>query len=399
MKVCQRQPRCRTTTSAAARPISRSLANPRSWSTGFLCDCKSAEVNSPQLITTLMDGQPATAETNHHYQSHPWPSAPSGSATPRGKPTSTPDSSPSYFATQLDLLPILFPQQLYQDKLLQYNKLVSAGRGGGGGVQAPSLPPVQSSPQTKPSTRSRSSSKVSNKENSHTKSGAQSCHGNRAAKPSGDTAERAHIKPAKESSSRMSGKKAHEASATNGAPTRLPPSSAQSGPPHATQSSSVPSTPHQHARKFSFESREPSPGATQNHSPRSAYSETNGNVPSLRPLPPRLGGCRFETAIPHSRRRMPYSLGTDRLEKVDLDKIKSKLSEEEEKRLEADMRELYNRLLPTKEIEANRQKLVQKLEKLFNDEWPGHDIRVHLFGSSGNLLCSDDSDGAWPPVV
>ncbi|KAL2016174.1 hypothetical protein VTK56DRAFT_4092 [Thermocarpiscus australiensis] len=89
---------------------------------------------------------------------------------------------------------------------------------------------------------------------------------------------------------------------------------------------------------------------------------------------------------------MPYSLGTDRLEKVDSDKIKSKLSEEEERKLEADMRELYNRLLPTEEIENNRRKLVKKLEKLFNDEWPGHDIKVHLFGSSGNLLCSDDSD-------
>jgi DNA polymerase sigma len=90
---------------------------------------------------------------------------------------------------------------------------------------------------------------------------------------------------------------------------------------------------------------------------------------------------------------MPYSLGTDKLERVDLDKIKSKLSEEEERKLETDMRELYDRLLPTDAIEINRRKLVSKLEQLFNNEWPGHDIRVHLFGSSGNLLCSDDSDG------
>jgi DNA polymerase sigma len=90
---------------------------------------------------------------------------------------------------------------------------------------------------------------------------------------------------------------------------------------------------------------------------------------------------------------MPYSLGTDRLEKVESEKIKSKLSEEEERKLEADMRKLYDGLLPTEAIEANRRRLVNKLEKLFNDEWPGHDIRVHLFGSSGNLLCSDDSDG------
>lgn len=57
------------------------------------------------------------------------------------------------------------------------------------------------------------------------------------------------------------------------------------------------------------------------------------------------------------------------------------------------MREVYNRLLPNERVEEKRRKLVQKLEKIFNDEWPGHDIQAHLFGSSGNLLCSDDSDG------
>jgi DNA polymerase sigma len=93
---------------------------------------------------------------------------------------------------------------------------------------------------------------------------------------------------------------------------------------------------------------------------------------------------------------MPYNLGTDKLEKMDQDKIKSKLTEDEERKLETDMRELYDRLLPTDAIEINRRKLVNKLERLFNDEWPGHDIQVHLFGSSGNMLCSDDSDGKRP---
>lgn len=92
---------------------------------------------------------------------------------------------------------------------------------------------------------------------------------------------------------------------------------------------------------------------------------------------------------------MNYSIGDEKLERVDLDKIKSKLSEDDERKLSTDMRELYNRLQPTDAIGKNRHKLVQKLEKLFNDEWPGHDIRVHLFGSSGNLLCSDDSDGMY----
>jgi DNA polymerase sigma len=90
---------------------------------------------------------------------------------------------------------------------------------------------------------------------------------------------------------------------------------------------------------------------------------------------------------------MPYSLGTDKLEKVDPDKIKSQLLEDDEKKLETAMRQLYDRLLPTEAVEINRRRLVSKLEKILNDEWPGHNIQVHLFGSSGNLLCSDDSDG------
>jgi DNA polymerase sigma len=96
---------------------------------------------------------------------------------------------------------------------------------------------------------------------------------------------------------------------------------------------------------------------------------------------------------------MPYSIGTDKLEKVEPDKIKSSLSEEDEGKLMSDIQELYAQLLPTQEIEIKRKKLVQKLERLFNEEWPGHDIRVHLFGSSGNLLCSDDSDGMPPPSI
>lgn len=90
---------------------------------------------------------------------------------------------------------------------------------------------------------------------------------------------------------------------------------------------------------------------------------------------------------------MPYSIGGERLEKPDPSSIKSKLTEEEERTLSTDMRELYDRLLPTEESESKRQKLVQKLERLLNEEWPGHDIRVHMFGSSGNMLCTDDSDG------
>lgn len=95
----------------------------------------------------------------------------------------------------------------------------------------------------------------------------------------------------------------------------------------------------------------------------------------------------------HVKRRMPYSIGSEKLEKLDDEDIKNNLSEDEERKLSTDMRELYDRLLPTAESNMRRGKLVEKLEKLFNDEWPGHDIRVHVFGSSGNLLCTDQSDG------
>lgn len=117
-------------------------------------------------------------------------------------------------------------------------------------------------------------------------------------------------------------------------------------------------------------------------------------MPSLRPLPPpRPVPCKYETGLKFSRRRIPYNIGDALLDKVDLKNVKAKLAHEEQEKLTTNMHELYNQLQPTASVEQKRHKLIGKLEKLFNDTWPGHDIRVHLFGSSGNLLCSDDSDG------
>ena len=93
------------------------------------------------------------------------------------------------------------------------------------------------------------------------------------------------------------------------------------------------------------------------------------------------------------KRRMPYSLGSEKLDTVNAADMKSKMSKDEERTLSTDMRELYDRLLPTSEKDTKRKRLVLKLEKLLNDEWPGHDIGVHVFGSSGNRLCTDESDG------
>lgn len=94
----------------------------------------------------------------------------------------------------------------------------------------------------------------------------------------------------------------------------------------------------------------------------------------------------------YCRRRMPYTLGGDLLPE-EKGALQEQLGEEEEQKLTADMMEIYDRLLPSAESDDRRQHLVRKLERLFNDQWPGRDIKVHIFGSSGNKLCSSDSDG------
>ncbi|EEA28999.1 hypothetical protein EYB26_002254 [Talaromyces marneffei] len=152
------------------------------------------------------------------------------------------------------------------------------------------------------------------------------------------------------------------------------------------QSSSLPSTPYQHARGLSFHSRSPSP-RRRSTSPRSTHSETNSSSTFRKPL----GGCKYETAMAYFRRRIPYSIGGDLLpeEKIGL---KEGLNKEEEEKLSAEMQDLYEQLLPSAESDERRRQLVQKLEKLFNEQWPGNNIDVHVFGSSGNKLCTSDSD-------
>ncbi|KAI1379931.1 hypothetical protein F4677DRAFT_299499 [Hypoxylon crocopeplum] len=339
-----------------------------------------------------MDGRPITADSKHNYPSQPlWTRSTSSPVVPRLSSFSNssqdprpPVASQYLVATQVDWIPILFPQQssLYQAQLLQYNKLIAPGRGGG--LQTAPLPPLLSTQNVHVGPRSRSSSKVSNKD-SRARQSSQNCHATRVNNNT-SKADRVLI-TGKDTPLKMSSKKTD---LSHHLPSRPKPSTSPSNlPPH---SNSVPSTPQQHARKFSFESRDHSPNANQSHSPRSAYSETSGAVPPFRPLPARQMGCKHETAIKYSRRRIPYNIGSEMLAKVDLQSIKSRLSEEDERKLTTDMRELYDRLQPTDQVEAKRRTLVQKLEKILNDASPGHDVHVHLFGSSGNLLCSDDSD-------
>lgn len=340
-----------------------------------------------------MDGQPIAVDSKHQYPTQLWTKSISSPPVPRlatSQAVNSSETAPSQRTSHLDLVPILFPEQssLYQAKLLQYNKLIAPGRGGRG-LQTPPLPPILSSQPVHAGPRSRSLSKVSHNKDSRARPSSQNCHGNRSHQ-NNQKADRLLI-TGKAANPKMSNKKPD---VTHGLPPKPKTSLTSSHlPPHS--SSSVPSTPQQHARKFSFESREQSPNANQSHSPRSVYSETNSVLPSLRPLPPKGGGCKYEIQGKHAKRRIPYNIGADPLERSDLSCVQSRLSEDGERKLTTDMRELYDRLQPTEAVETKRQKLVQKLEKLLNDTWPGHDIRVHLFGSSGNLLCSDDSDGMF----
>ncbi|RDL41590.1 PAP substrate-binding protein [Venustampulla echinocandica] len=279
------------------------------------------------------------------------------------------------------LLPILLPQHssYHQAQLAQYNRLITSGR-----ASASPLPPIVSAQNIQGVSGHRSNSSGGNTTRA-SKSTSRVGHGNKESRKS---SKGEHLLIAeKDKPATMPAKKLELA---NQLPHR--PTIALQATNISQQSSSVPSTPHQHARKFSFTSREPSPDATNHHSPRSAYSESNLTLTSARPLPAQRGGCRYETAMAHTKRRMPYSIGSEKLEKLNPTDVKSKLSEDEERKLTTDMRELYDRLLPTAQSDGRRLKLVEKLEKLFNDEWPGHNIRVHVFGSSGNLLCTDESD-------
>ncbi|KAL9130296.1 MAG: hypothetical protein Q9217_001471 [Psora testacea] len=156
---------------------------------------------------------------------------------------------------------------------------------------------------------------------------------------------------------------------------------------------SVPSSPFQHSRRLSFRARSPSPDKyVRNGSPKSTHSQMD-NSSRARAKAPSFTGCRYETGMAFSRRRMPYSIGGDQLERSRT-MPKKFLNPKEEGKLSGDMRELYDRILPSKESDLRRADFVQKLERILNERWPGHEIKVHMFGSSGNMLCTNDSDGS-----
>lgn len=335
-----------------------------------------------------MEGQYSAHSSQYQYQ---WQRLVRRNTTESSPPAPSSLAPSPQIPTQLDLLPILLPQHesYHQAQLAHYNRLlasstsISSNSRTAHGLQASPLPPLLSPHHIQAVPRSRSNSKGGNTAKAN-KLASKICHGNKESRKSSQ-GERALI-TTREEPATMPGP---NLDLTGQLPNRPLMQHQKSSLSH--QSNSVPTTPHQHARKFSFD-REPSPTTTNNPSPRSAYSESNIALPP-RPPPVTRGGCRYETANNKFMRRMPYSIGNDKLEDGNVSQLKARLSPDEERILSTDMRELYSQLLPTPQSEARREDLVAKLEKLFNDEWPGHNIKVHVFGSSGNLLCTDDSDG------
>jgi DNA polymerase sigma len=93
----------------------------------------------------------------------------------------------------------------------------------------------------------------------------------------------------------------------------------------------------------------------------------------------------------NAKRRVPYSLGPDKLEAA-IEVPRAFLSAAEDERLTNDMRHLYKLLLPSRESEARRKRLVEKLEMILRKQWPGYKIKVNVFGSTGNKLGTTESD-------
>ena len=88
---------------------------------------------------------------------------------------------------------------------------------------------------------------------------------------------------------------------------------------------------------------------------------------------------------------MQYNIGDALLEKPK-EPPKKSLDPHEDKKLSGDMRELYDRLLPSADSDARRARFLEKLGDILRKEWPSFEFKVHMFGSSGNLLSTNDSD-------
>lgn len=155
------------------------------------------------------------------------------------------------------------------------------------------------------------------------------------------------------------------------------------------KSRSSPSTPSQQFHTKTGQQISPSTGQpTREGSPRSLCSETSYTPSTIRRP---FQGCRFETGMAKARRRVPYSLGPEKLDE-EPEAAKLTLGSQEETKLTAEMQELYSQLVPNDESINRRTRFVQKLESMLQTRWPGQQINVSVFGSTGNCLGTSDSD-------
>jgi DNA polymerase sigma len=88
---------------------------------------------------------------------------------------------------------------------------------------------------------------------------------------------------------------------------------------------------------------------------------------------------------------MPYQ--SDEILEKAKEEPKKSLDPHEDDKLSGDMRELYDRLVPKQEDESIRGRFIKKVERILQTEFPGIKIMVHVFGSSGNMLWTSESDG------
>lgn len=156
-----------------------------------------------------------------------------------------------------------------------------------------------------------------------------------------------------------------------------------------SQSKSMPSTPFQRPQSRSEQRASPSlESAAKNSSPISLPSDKSNTPPAGRK---QYGGCKYETGMARARRRVPYSLGPDPLEKHKSE-LKTRLTPEENEKLSQDMQKLYEELQPNAESEQRRSNFIEKLDKILRGRWPTSSINVNVFGSTGNNLGTSDSD-------
>lgn len=166
-----------------------------------------------------------------------------------------------------------------------------------------------------------------------------------------------------------------------------------SRPPLSTQhSNSVPSTPRQLPHDLRFPTRSPSPNSSlRRGSPPTSSVRNAATLAAPARSTPVV--CKFETGAEFRKRRIPYKDGGNEVLAKPETEPKARLEPQEEARLTEDMRCLYEALLPSEESEGRRARMVQKLKDILSTAWPEEEIQVNVFGSSGNLLSSTDSDG------